>query len=272
MSRYEDDESNDCRYARDSESNDRGEPEYRNGSDESNRTSESDRRTESDGVDVPRRPYSLFVRAELSHPELPLSPALAHSPPTTVRPRSAILDGDQFFVAGLGDRLDAFEEGLAADSTVADPVVINEFEDRRLYRGRLTAAGRKRLEPLESAAAFVHDASGTHDGWTVRMELEDRQALVRFVRDCRAVGIDFDVQRITDTEGVERHHNYGLSSEQERILRTAYERGYYDVPRNVSQTDLADSFGLSTSAVSQHLRRATAELVGNALLSRRDPG
>ncbi|WP_135855426.1 helix-turn-helix domain-containing protein [Halorussus salinus] len=224
---------------------------------------------ESNCADVPRRPYSLFVRAELAHSELPLSPALARSPGTTARPRSAILDGDRFFVAGLGDRLDAFEEGLAADPTVADPVVVSEFEDRRLYRVRVTAAGRERLDPLESAAAFVHDASGTRDGWTVRMELEDRDALVGFVRNCRAVGIDLDVRRITDTEGVERHHSYGLSAEQERILRTAYERGYYDVPRRVSQTDLADSFGLSTSAVSQHLRRATAELVGNALLPRR---
>src|SRR6056297_1523632 len=130
MSRDEDDESNG------GDESDRQSDSYRPG--------ESDRQSDSNCADVPRRPYSLFVRAELTHSELPLSPALGRSPGTTARPRSAILDGDRFFVAGLGDRLDAFEEGLAADRTVADPVVVSEFEDRRLYRVRVTAAGRDR--------------------------------------------------------------------------------------------------------------------------------
>jgi len=127
------------------------------------------------------------------------------------------------------------------------------------------------LAPLDAADAYVHSARGTHDGWLVRMELPDRDALVRFVRECRASGAELNVQRITDTDGVECHHDYGLSSEQERILRAAFENGYFEVPRKVSQTDLAESFDLSTSAVSQHLRRATAELVGNTLLPRREP-
>ncbi|UPV76838.1 helix-turn-helix domain-containing protein (plasmid) [Halorussus limi] len=275
MSRDADDESDGA--------DDPDDPDESNGADdadesrdagESNEASEPNDADESDDskdVGVPRRPYTLFVRARLSHPELPFAPALADAPGTTVRPRSAMLDADRFFVAGVGDSLDAFEAGLAADPTVADPAVVSESGDRRIYRSDLTDRGRERLAPLEAAAAFVHDASGTDEGWTVRMELPDRDALVRFVEACRAADVDVDLQRITDTGGVERHHAYGLSADQERILRTAYETGYYDVPRKVSQSDLAESFGLSTSAVSQHLRRATAELVGSALLPRRDP-
>jgi predicted DNA binding protein len=221
--------------------------------------------------DVVRRPYEVFARVQLSHPDLPLVPALDDAPETSVRPQSTILGTDRVFVAGFGGDSDAFEAGLEADPTVARPTLVTDLPNRRVYRVELTARGRERLSPLDSAEAYVHDASGTSDGWTVRMELPDREALVRFVRECRSADIDLEVERITDTDGLERNHGYGLSTEQQHILRTAYETGYFDVPRKVSQTDLAESFDLSTSAVSQHLRRATGQLVGNTLLPRRDP-
>lgn len=230
-----------------------------------------DRDDDSPASDVPRRPYTLLVRARLSHPDLPLAPALADASQMCVRPRSTILGTDRFFVAGFGDDLVSFEDALADDPTVAEPSLIGEFADRRVYRIGLTNRSREKLSPLDAAEAYIHDASGTHDGWTVRMEMPNRDALVKLVRKCRDGDIDLNVRRIEDTGGVEQHHNYGLTSEQERILRVAYETGYFEVPRKNSQTDLAQSFDLSTSAVSQHLRRATAELVGNTLLPRREP-
>ena len=219
---------------------------------------------------LPRRPYTVFVRAQLSHPDLPLVPALDEAPEMCVRPRSTILGTGRLFVVGIGGDHAAFEDGLVDDATVAEPSLVGEYADRRVYRVNIADCGRELLSPLESADAYVHDASGTRDGWTVRMELPDREALVGFVRECRAAGVELNIRRITDTDAVDRHHDYGLNIEQGRILRLAYEAGYFDVPRKVSQTDLAESLDLSTSAVSQHLRRATAELVGNTLLPRGD--
>lgn len=216
--------------------------------------------------EVPRRPYTLFVRAQLSHSGLPLMPTLAEAPETDVRPRSPIFGTDRFFFAGFGNDFRAFEDALTGDPTVKMSSLVSEFADRRVYRTDLTDRGRKQLSVFDAADAYVHAARGTHDGWIVRMELPDRDALVDFVRECRGADVELNLQRITDTDGVECHHDYGLNSEQERILRTAYQTGYFEVPRKVSQTDLAESFDLSTSAVSQNLRRATAELVSNTLL------
>lgn len=221
--------------------------------------------------EVPCRPYTLFVRARLSHPELPLVPALTAASETTVRPESPVLGTDRFFFTGHGGDHAAFEDALADDPTVAASSLVTEFADRRVYRADLTDCGRERLSPFAAADAYVHAARGTHDGWTIRMELPDRDAFVDFSRTCRAADVDLSLREMRDTGGVESYHDFGLSPEQERIIRTAYETGYFEVPRQVSQTDLAGSFDLSTSAVSQHLRRATAELVGNTLLPQREP-
>ncbi|ELZ10988.1 bacterio-opsin activator HTH domain-containing protein [Halovivax asiaticus JCM 14624] len=223
-----------------------------------------------DESDVARRPYALFVRVRLDHPTLPLLPALADAPETHVRPRSPILGTQRLFVSVFGGDVAAFESGLADDPTVTDPALVRALADRRIYRLGLSARGRKRLSPIDVADAYVHDAEGAHDGWRLRMEVPDRDSLIEFVRACRNAGVDPSIRRVRDTDGVEHRHAYGLSPEQERILRVAYETGYFDIPRKVSQTNLAESFDRSTSAVSQQLRRATAELIGGTLLARRE--
>lgn len=218
--------------------------------------------------DVPSRPYSLSARVSLSHPDLPLMPTLDAAPRIRVRPQSLLPGSDRFFFTGFGDDLAAFEDGLAADPTVAEPLLIGEHEDGRVYRGELTERSRVGLRPFDASEAYVRAAKGTRDEWTVRLSLPGRDALVRFTRGCREAGLELEIERIGET-GDETSHRFGLGAEQERILRLAYEAGYFEVPRGVSQTELANSLDLSTSAVSQHLRRATAELVANTLLSRR---
>lgn len=218
--------------------------------------------------DVPSRPYALTARVSLSHPDLPLMPTLDAAPRVRVRPRSSLPGSDRFFFAGVGDDLAAFEAALATDPTVAEPLLVGEHEDRRVYRGTLTERGRAGLRPFDASEAYVRAAEGTRDEWTVRLSLPGRDALVRFARGCREAGLELEIERIGETVG-ETPRRFGLGPEQERILRLAYEAGYFEVPRGVSQTELADSLDLSTSAVSQHLRRATAELVANTLLARR---
>jgi hypothetical protein len=52
-----------------------------------------------------------------------------------------------------------------------------------------------------------------------------------------------------------------LTSEQHRAIGTAFEEGYFDVPRRVRLADLAERLGTSTSALSETLRRGLYRLV-----------
>jgi len=52
-----------------------------------------------------------------------------------------------------------------------------------------------------------------------------------------------------------------LTAIQEKILRLAYESGYYEVPRGTSIAELAKKLGISPHAISETIRRAHKRLV-----------
>jgi hypothetical protein len=53
----------------------------------------------------------------------------------------------------------------------------------------------------------------------------------------------------------------GLTERQQQVLRTALDRGYYDVPRDVTYEDIARDLDCSASTVGQHLRRIEARVL-----------
>ncbi len=52
-----------------------------------------------------------------------------------------------------------------------------------------------------------------------------------------------------------------LTQKEFRIIEYAYENGFFDVPKNVNVTDLADHFGVSKAYISKVIRSATFKLI-----------
>ena len=52
-----------------------------------------------------------------------------------------------------------------------------------------------------------------------------------------------------------------LTENQERIVRTAFERGYYDFPKRIGVKALADMFNISTATLSEILRRGQRKII-----------
>lgn len=55
---------------------------------------------------------------------------------------------------------------------------------------------------------------------------------------------------------------WNLTSGQAEALETAYEMGYFEVPKEASAAEIAMELGVSTSAFGERLRRAQAALLG----------
>lgn len=53
-----------------------------------------------------------------------------------------------------------------------------------------------------------------------------------------------------------------LPNRQRDVLEVAFERGYYDVPRDTSVQEIAAEFDLDDSTVAEHLQRAERNLLG----------
>jgi predicted DNA binding protein len=56
-----------------------------------------------------------------------------------------------------------------------------------------------------------------------------------------------------------------LTDRQREIFETAVERGYYRIPRGITQTQLADELDLAPSTVDEHLRKAESTMLSSIL-------
>jgi predicted DNA binding protein len=52
-----------------------------------------------------------------------------------------------------------------------------------------------------------------------------------------------------------------LTENQEKIVKTAYERGYYDFPKRIGVKELAEMFNISTATLSEILRRGQRKII-----------
>jgi hypothetical protein len=159
------------------------------------------------------------------------------------------------------------------------------FVDRSVLVGRAGATRRYRVRPavsmetllgdhlddlddlraLATADAIVERIRVTSSGWVQTAWFADREAFDAFrsfwVRnDC------FSLRRLTH-DGDPEPPGDGLTDRQQEALRTAYEMGYFGIPRGASLDDVAAELGVSASSLSERLRRAQTHLIETTVAS-----
>jgi predicted DNA binding protein len=117
---------------------------------------------------------------------------------------------------------------------------------------------------LAEAGAAVVEFAGIDGEWHLDLRFPSRDAVTAFHDACREKGIAVTVTRISERPGSAAQSE--LTSKQHEALLVAYERGYFDIPREVTLTDLAEQLGISTQALSQRLRRGNRTLVRESLV------
>ncbi|MFU8866934.1 helix-turn-helix domain-containing protein [Natronococcus sp.] len=213
----------------------------------------------------------FVLEAELTHEDLVLGPTIEAVSETTIRYEYADARGtDRYlFVSAFGTDHETVDRAIDADHTVTDPVRIAEFPNRAIYRVTFASALDPIPEQCSESGLFVFKLTSNERGWVVRLYLPDRETLSAFRERCLERGIDFHIRQLQESNPDDE--TYVLTERQHEMLLLAYYAGYYDIPRRVSQGDLAERLDVSTSAVSQRLRRAVAELIATTLETNRTP-
>lgn len=101
------------------------------------------------------------------------------------------------------------------------------------------------------------------DGITVSL-VGDQEDLSKGIDAYESAGLSVYLQRIADYDGP-RTPLDALTRRQREILRTAFNLGYFDVPRQVSTADVAEELDLDGSTVAEHLQRAERNLLSELL-------
>ena len=118
------------------------------------------------------------------------------------------------------------------------------------------------------ALPVIRANHGMLDGWdrvngdqrvfdVVVYRRSDLRAIVADLRELGSVRLG----RLTPYRGAETL----LSDRQSEVVRTALERGYYDWPRETDAETLAADLGVAHSTLLEHLRKAEATLLDDAL-------
>jgi len=213
---------------------------------------------------------TLIAEVRVAHPDLFLSDALEALDGATFDVEYQTMgspDERLVFVRVSGAAHDAVLAALERDHTVADPRLVAMFADHAIFRVRTTTD--LEIVPREATAlgARVLMVRGDGDGWRVRLHLLTRDAFDAYRAYCQAAEIAYQVRELSHVDDVREEYAFGLTERQRTTLLLAHDAGYYRIPRNISQDELAAELGVSKSAVSQRLRRAVAVLIENTLVT-----
>jgi predicted DNA binding protein len=167
-----------------------------------------------------------------------------------------------------GGESDAERERLVQTALDDDPLTeavtkLTSTADRTLFEVRWNNEINGIIQSFIETDAELLQAQGTADVWDFRLQFRSRDALVEFRRSCETDDIPLTLRRLYNPSIPA--DNGRLTDNQHDALVTAYEEGYFEVPRRVSMGTLAARFDISDSAFSQRLRRGTSALIAETL-------
>lgn len=211
----------------------------------------------------------IFVEVQLDTPVLQQALTSSSDVVVTVEEKRALSSGViRFLFWASGNDFATFDDALEKDPTITSPTVLHEVDDKRLYRVCLTEEGKATTvhQAYVELDAVLLEGKGTKDGWFLQMRFPDHETFSAFRERCDAVGVDVNLYTIYNQSQSTDDVRYNLTEPQQDALVTAYESGYFDIPRETSLADLAQQLGVSSQATSERLRRGTERLVRHSLV------
>jgi predicted DNA binding protein len=164
-----------------------------------------------------------------------------------------------FWVRGVAT--DDVEAAFSTHSGVKDLRSIDSVADEHLLRVEWEPEYVGILTTLTETAVVLTEAVGTDEQWTFDVRGDTRDDVAEFLRLCRERDIPVTLTALHALTPVETATEAALTDAQQEALELAYERGYFESPRQVTMEEL----GITQQAVASRLRRGTRSILGQTL-------
>jgi predicted DNA binding protein len=105
---------------------------------------------------------------------------------------------------------------------------------------------------------FMIDAYMYKPNYIVFKFICSSKSLAEIRNKLKELGIDFTLTLDDNTKG-----SLPLTDEQERLIRMAYELGYFDFPKRITLKELSRITGLSLSTINEVLRRGLKRVISS---------
>lgn len=196
-----------------------------------------------------------------------LQQALAAEPDMTIETERLASHSVEWlfpFHWATGGDFETFQTAMEDDPTVANVTAIEESEDSVLYQIKWSDEIIDLITEITDQHASILKAKAHGEKWQLQLRFADEGQVSSFQKHFAERDRSFEVTRVYHPSA-SRQREYGLTVEQRDTLVTAFQMGYFTVPRDRSIEDLADVLDISSNAVSQRIRRGSANLIQHTL-------
>ena len=169
------------------------------------------------------------------------------------------------WVVVSGDRRGSAAASFRNSPALEDVLRVDDTEDGAIYRLSWSEALPELFRSIREFDGALLRASSRDGKWRLAIRFPDRGSMSAFYATYDDASYPITVQRISASEPTLGASEDRLTPTQRKVLRRAWEGGYFDIPRRMPLTELADEFDVSDTATSQTLRRGTANLLGRYL-------
>lgn len=143
--------------------------------------------------------------------------------------------------------------------------LVDAVKDEYLLRVEWESSYEGVLSSLAETEIPLLEATGTNTEWTFEIRGDARSDISDFQRLCRERDIPITLTALYALTPLETATETALTDAQEELLVLAFERGYFNSPRDVTMAELGDELGISQQAVASRLRRGIRNILGNTL-------
>ncbi|MCU4751824.1 helix-turn-helix domain-containing protein [Halobacteria archaeon AArc-curdl1] len=180
-----------------------------------------------------------------------------------------------YFWASGGD-FKQFESGLRSDEMIQELLTLEKHDeteqygqedDERFYMVTWETEPPNLMTAVSEAKATVLEAINT-DGtsWDVKIIFPTDQSLSTFHDYCTEHELSFEPTKLYRPDNPAKNQTYELTDEQQEALEAAYHSGYFEVPRENTLTEIAETLNISRNALSARLRRGHRNLLSNTVI------
>lgn len=168
-----------------------------------------------------------------------------------------------FWMVGVDE--ETFEAVVADDPSVEELQRLDAFENGTLYCADWTERSAVFVHAYTEFGTTILEANGADGQWELRMRFDDRDHLTQLTDYFDEHDFEFALTELHEVTHPRSPGQFGLTEKQEEALATAWEMGYFESPRDVTLSAIAEELDISEQALSNRLRRGYDALIENTL-------
>ena len=164
-----------------------------------------------------------------------------------------------------GTEIDDIESAFTEHPGVKGIRLVDSVGDEYLLRVEWARDYDDVLTVLAETEVPLIGATGTDQQWTFEIRGDERSDIAAFQRRCQELNIPITLTELHALTPIETTTEAGLTDTQQEALELAYERGYFESPREVTLEELGDELGISQQAVGSRLRGGIKHVLESTL-------